>query len=146
MSSSDSTPGTPARALIDDALQRLGTARLSLDGPSVQVDASSHQVYVVYLGTAEALLAAGCLTRSMMANREMYRPGDARGLRDEHRGRFNLHRLPTRAMSERIPQGFPKPVEDHPRRSEAVQANTGLRPSFLRLVVDNTRREDNHDA
>jgi hypothetical protein len=59
-------------------------------------------VRIIYFGTLEALLSSGCLTSSMLELRKKFRPGDSRGLHDEVAGRFNMHRLPTKAMPQRM--------------------------------------------
>jgi hypothetical protein len=60
----------------------------------------SCSVYLTYRGTIAALLAAGCLTPQMMANRQ--RQHSRREQCDEHGNRFNLHRSPTKALPERM--------------------------------------------
>jgi hypothetical protein len=65
MSGSHSNPGAPARALIDDALQRLGTARLSLDLAKDLLDeggaqiASAGERIATAAGELRAMLAGG---------------------------------------------------------------------------------------
>jgi hypothetical protein len=56
---------------------------------------------VHYWGTVDALIASGCLTPHMMANRNARRRG-GRAQRDEHGRRFTLNRLPTKAAPDRM--------------------------------------------
>jgi hypothetical protein len=81
----------------------------------------------------------------MMALRETFRQGDPRGLHDEHGGRFNLHRLPIKAMPGRMklqryvavqhamalpgirdlfPEGIQEPARAEPRSSDCSESQS----------------------
>jgi hypothetical protein len=63
MSGSHSNPGAPARTLIDDALQRLGTARLSLDLAKDLLDKGGAEI----ASAGERIAAAAGELRAMLA-------------------------------------------------------------------------------
>jgi hypothetical protein len=120
-------------------------------------------VILNYLGTEDALIAAGCLTASMIENRSARRRG-GRSQRDEHGMWFTLHRSPTKAAPGRmklrrraVPQiamGLPGVLDlfpggiseltQVPLRGNIIQAHDDTsciplarpRPS-LRIVVNN---------
>ncbi|GEM_PF-5667774 len=58
-------------------------------------------VILTYLGTEDALIAAGCLTTSMIDNRAAKHRG-GRSQFDEHGKWFRLHRAPTKASPRRM--------------------------------------------
>jgi hypothetical protein len=60
-----------------------------------------NSLHVQYLGTTEALLAAACLTRSMVAIRAARR-SKVSPLRDEHNEKFHLSRSPSRGAPDRM--------------------------------------------
>jgi hypothetical protein len=71
-------------------------------GVTMKVEARGGRFRLACLGTTDALLASGLITPSMMATREAFRQGDARGLRDEHGKRFTLHCAPTKGEPDRM--------------------------------------------
>jgi hypothetical protein len=123
--------------------------------------------HVQYLGTMDALIAAGCLTHSMVAIRAARR-SKRLPLRDEKNEKFHLSRFPSRKVPERMiltrfknantvmelpgvrelfPEGIIPEVRsqsahaDHERQFPEdcnSRRRRAPRPSFLCLVVDNT--------
>jgi hypothetical protein len=110
-----------------------------------RVDSDGSYIYLTYRGTVGELLAAGCLTLSMMAARAA-RPRGGRPQRDEHGKRFTLHRSPTKYEPDRMklqrrgdpgiamqlpgvrelfPEGFPEPAQAEAQSSEPAAADTG---------------------
>lgn len=106
-------------------------------------------ISLTYRGTMDALVAAGCLTPGMKANRQGQRSG--RTQRDEHGKCFKLHRSPTKATPDRMklmmcrgdttlamqlpgvrdlfPEGIPEFAQAEPKSSEPSAADTGPSPT-----------------
>jgi hypothetical protein len=103
------------------------------------------------LGTVDALLATGCLTPSMMENRNARRRG-GRSQRDEHGMWFTLHRSPTKSSPDRMklercpdaatvmrlpgvrelfPQGIPNPAQAEPQSKEERICLVGKALTFV---------------
>jgi hypothetical protein len=120
-------------------------------GVDVEIDARTHSDYsgcshmtLTYRGTIDAMLAAGCLTTFIMANRTGHRSG--RPERDEHDEPFTLHRSPTKREPDRMkltrsgeptlamqlpgvrelfPEGIAEPVPAEAQSTEPAAADTG---------------------
>jgi hypothetical protein len=128
-------------------------------GVGVEIDARVGYGYVLltYRGTVDALLTAGCLTPSMMANRAA-RPRGGRPQRDEHGQRFSLHRSPTKCepgrmklqrrgdpgiamqlpgMTELFPEGLAAPVQDDPPQNSEPAEGEHWWPATARAWKEN---------
>lgn len=113
-------------------------------------------VWLIVMGTVKALLASGYLTPSLLEIRAARIRGDSRFMRDEHGRKFGLQRAPTRDEPERMRLGrvfdieiarqmpgvrelLPKII---PGEVQAERVSSKARPSYLRLVVDNTKETE----
>jgi hypothetical protein len=140
-------------------------------GVTIQADILHSQgrtlVTLTYRGTRGALIASGCLTPSMIENKQREHRTDERGTW------FYVHRSPTKAAPERMklccqaksvaaamqlpgvrelfPEGipeiewdelhgpvFPARAQAETRPATAREWKQSTRPSFLRLVVNNS--------